>query len=69
MIGTESRRKRAALLRKKREEENIIDQINNQNNQEIKVKNMSICNGVNKDKIKRIRMQNAKGTSNMFIKP
>jgi len=69
MIGTESRRKRAAMLRRQKEEENIIAQINNQANKEIQDKNTFICNNVNNDKIKRTRMQNAKGTSNMFIKP
>tara|TARA_Y100000389_G_C17112061_1_gene341191 strand:- start:98 stop:307 length:210 start_codon:yes stop_codon:yes gene_type:complete len=69
MIGIESRRKRAEMFRKQKEEENIIAQINNQVNKEIQNKNAFSCNNVNNDKIKRTRMQNAKGTSNLFIKP
>lgn len=66
---TESRRKRAAMLRRQKEEENIIAQINGQTNKEIQNKHAFSCNDVNNDKIKRTRMQNSKGTSNMFIKP
>ena len=69
MIGVESRRKRAALLRKEKEEERILAEINNQSNEEIERKNANKNYTVNNDKIKRTRMQNAKGTSNMFIKP
>jgi len=72
MMGKESRRKRAAMLRRQKEEENIMAQINSQNNKDTQRNIASISNNINNannDKIKRTRMQNAKGTSNMFIKP
>ena len=76
MNNVESRRHRAALLRQQKEEEAAMNEImkhfaTNQNdsafaceshdNQVIKMNNT--------EKIKRTRMQNAKGTSGMFIKP
>tara|TARA_B100000902_G_scaffold398664_1_gene466299 strand:- start:2861 stop:3106 length:246 start_codon:yes stop_codon:yes gene_type:complete len=76
MNNVASRRRRAALLRQQKEEEAAMNEImkhfaTNQNdtafvreshdNQVIKMNN--------NERIKRTRMQNAKGTSGMFIKP
>jgi len=77
MEAIRDRRRRAALIRKQKYEDMLLNQLANtahcrstQNKEIIKKKNhehehehASSC------KTKRFRMQNAKGTSNMFIKP
>tara|TARA_E500000178_G_C16882719_1_gene689777 strand:- start:774 stop:1025 length:252 start_codon:yes stop_codon:yes gene_type:complete len=73
----QSRRRRAALLREKKNEENILSELlkksNNYNNNISDIDNINNIDfynlNQNSNKIKRTRMQNAKGTKKMFIKP
>lgn len=62
------RRKRAAILRQQNEEKKIINEL--KTNYVNKSEDSTFENGIKqKEKIKRTRMQNSKGTSGMFIKP
>ncbi len=76
MNNAASRRRRAALLRQQKEEETAMNEIMKhfatyQNNTAFvcESKNNEVIANNNKERIKRTRMQNAKGTSGMFIKP
>tara|TARA_B100001094_G_scaffold316254_1_gene357236 strand:- start:222 stop:425 length:204 start_codon:yes stop_codon:yes gene_type:complete len=67
MDAIRSRRARAKALREKKQEQTLLQELS---------AGSSVCetttfnNELNKDsKTKRLRMQNAKGTSGMFIKP
>ena len=62
------RRKRAAILRQQNEEKKIINEL--KTNYVNESEDSTFENGIKqKEKIKRTRMQNSKGTSGMFIKP
>lgn len=66
MDAIRERRRRAAAMRKQKQEQMFLDELNTHHQNEIEV----VKDKVNQDsKIKRTRMQNAKGTSGMFIKP
>lgn len=72
MEGRKSRKQRAALLRKEAQNRKLIEDINNHtsNKGEILTNNYPILNeNLTTLNFKRTRMQNAKGTTNMFIKP
>ena len=62
-----NRRRRAALLREKKKDEMFMKELTDKT---INYNSTSpVNNQVKESKIKRTRMQNAKGTSGMFIKP
>ena len=61
-----NRRRRATLLREKKKEEMFMKELTDKS---INYKFTTPVNNIKKIKIKRTRMQNAKGTSGMFIKP
>tara|TARA_Y100000389_G_scaffold166316_1_gene171017 strand:+ start:12625 stop:12843 length:219 start_codon:yes stop_codon:yes gene_type:complete len=72
MEGRKSRKQRAALLRKEAQNRKLFEDINNHNSNkgEIMTNNCPILNeNLTTLNFKRTRMQNAKGTTNMFIKP
>ena len=65
-----NRRRRAALMREKKQEEIFIQELadkSKNDNSSIPVISKDKIDKI--DKIKRTRMQNAIGTSGMFIKP
>ena len=68
-----NRRRRAALMREKKQEEifmqELADKSKNDNSSIPVISKDKIHNMDKIDKIKRTRMQNANGTSGMFIKP
>lgn len=66
MDAIRERRRRAAAMREQKQEQTFLDELNTHHQNEIEV----VKDKANQDsKIKRTRMQNAKGTSGMFIKP
>ena len=68
-----NRRRRAALMREKKQEEIFMQELadkSKNDNSSIPVISKDKIEKIDKiDKIKRTRMQNAIGTSGMFIKP
>ena len=68
-----NRRRRAALMREKKQEEifmqELADKSKNDNSSNPVISKDKIEKIDKVDKIKRTRMQNANGTSGMFIKP
>ncbi len=72
MEGRKSRKQRAALLRKEAQNRKLLEDINNHNSNkgETIANNCPILNeNLTTLNFKRTRMQNAKGATNMFIKP
>lgn len=66
MDAIRERRRRAAAMREQKQEQMFLDELNTRHQNEIEV----VKDKTNQDsKTKRTRMQNAKGTSGMFIKP
>ena len=68
-----NRRRRAALMREKKQDELFMQELTSKSindNSTIPVISKDKIHKIDKiDKIKRTRMQNANGTSGMFIKP
>ena len=63
-----NRRRRAALLREKKKEVQFMKELTTKSNNDT-IPSLPINHKDNQTKIKRTRMQNAIGTSGMFIKP
>ena len=62
-----NRRRRAALMREKKQEEIFIQELADKSKNDNS--SIPVISKDRIDKIKRTRMQNAIGTSGMFIKP
>ena len=67
MDAIRSRRARAKAIREKKQEQKLLHELSTSS---YVCETTTFHNELNKDsKTKRLRMQNAKGTSGMFIKP
>lgn len=65
-----NRRRRAALMREKKQEEIFMQELADKSKNDNSSNPVISKDKIDKiDKIKRTRMQNANGTSGMFIKP
>jgi|TARA_A100001011_G_scaffold328686_1_gene353536 hypothetical protein len=63
-----NRRYRAAVLREKKKDAQFMEELTTKTNNDT-TQFFPVNNKINQTKIKRTRMQNAIGTSGMFIKP